>query len=620
MGGAARTVELWMKTATTTHSNMFSYGKYPGFSAPSLHMVVDGSGTIDWGTGSSGTNLTTASTVVNDDQWHHIAFTYDGAEMKIYVDGVLDASRFAALNTQTNTNPMSAIIGANPPLNGGSVVDGFFDGQIDELRIWDYARTQAEIQADKDDELFGTESGLLRYYNFNQGIGGGNNASETTLNPQAGSASGTLNNFALAGGSSNWLGNGPGIVPIPPEPQFYVEIDTAGPGNTIVLPIGVNNFSGMATFQGSITFDPNVLTVSSVSSPNAEIAATATFGLPGQGNIPNNTITFAWYEQNLMSTNLADSTQIIEIAFDVNPAATTGFTAVEINGSTTPLGYSKDLGATNLLTPTVTNGGIEIDADPPTITCPSDITVNTDLGVCGAVVTFATPAGADNFPGHSVAQIAGPVSGSTFPVGTTAVTFEVTDMVGNTATCSFNVTVNDNEAPTVVTQNITVQLDANGNASITPGQIDDGSSDACGINSLSLDIDQFDCSDVGSPVTVTLTVDDVNGNSATGTAIVTVEDNVDPNVVTQNITVQLDANGDASITPAMIDNGSSDACGINTLSLDIDQFDCSDVGSPVTVTLTATDVNGNSATNTAVVTVEDNIDPIATCAEYHHCT
>src|SRR5690606_25058760 len=120
----------------------------------------------------------------------------------------------------------------------------------------------------------------------------------------------------------------------------------------------------------------------------------------------------------------------------------------------------------------------------------------------------------------------------------------------------------------------------------------------------------FDRSDVGSPVTVTLTVVDVNGNSASQTAVVTVEDTVAPIVVTQDITVQLDGSGAASIVPGDIDNGSSDNCAIASMSLDITSFDCSDVGSPVTVTLTVVDVNGNSASQTAVVTVEDTVAPI----------
>ncbi len=190
------------------------------------------------------------------------------------------------------------------------------------------------------------------------------------------------------------------------------------------------------------------------------------------------------------------------------------------------------------------------------------------------------------------------------------VTLTVEDVNGNSASETATVTVEDKMVPVVATKNITIQLDENGEASIVPWDINGGSSDNCGIDTYSLDIDSFTCADVDSPVIVTLTVKDVNGNSASETATVTVEDNVTPIVVTQNLIVQLDENGAASIVPSDINDGSSDNCGIDTYSLDIDRFTCADVDSPVTVALTVKDVNGNSSSETATVTVEDNVAPI----------
>ncbi|MCX6182806.1 MAG: HYR domain-containing protein, partial [Bacteroidetes bacterium] len=162
-------------------------------------------------------------------------------------------------------------------------------------------------------------------------------------------------------------------------------------------------------------------------------------------------------------------------------------------------------------------------------------------------------------------------------------------------------------------------------ASITAADVNNGSSDACGIASLTLDKTSFDCSNVGAN-TVTLTVVDVNGNSSSANAVVTVEDKVAAVVVTQDLTIQLDANGQASITAADVNNGSSDACGIASLTLDKTSFDCSNVGAN-TVTLTVVDVNGNSSSANAVVTVEDNIAPTIVCggdvnvtAERNDCT
>ncbi|WP_305983408.1 TLD domain-containing protein [Roseivirga thermotolerans] len=204
------------------------------------------------------------------------------------------------------------------------------------------------------------------------------------------------------------------------------------------------------------------------------------------------------------------------------------------------------------------------------------------------------------------------ISQSTFTcadVGTLVVTTRAYDVNGNMDVNRGQtlVEVRDVTNPVVQVNDITVQLNSQGVATITPQQIDNGSADACGIATLALDKTNFDCSNVGAN-TVTLTVTDVNGNASTATATVIVEDNIAPVVITQDVTVELDANGSASITTALIDNGSSDACGIATMTLDKTSFDCSNVGSN-TVTLTVTDTNGNMSTATATVSVVDVIAP-----------
>jgi hypothetical protein len=83
-----------------------------------------------------------------------------------------------------------------------------------------------------------------------------------------------------------------------------------------------------------------------------------------------------------------------------------------------------------------------IDNQAPAINCAYDIVVDNDSGVCGAVVIYNVSS-SDNCPGQTVEQTAGQPSGSVFPVGTTTNTFVVTDASGNTATCSFDVTVNN---------------------------------------------------------------------------------------------------------------------------------------------------------------------------------
>lgn len=130
------------------------------------------------------------------------------------------------------------------------------------------------------------------------------------------------------------------------------------------------------------------------------------------------------------------------------PAPTTAgvcgpVTASPASGSFFPVGLTT-------VTATASGGGMCTftvrvnDTQPPSITCPANITTGNTTGMCGAVVTFA-PSATDNCPGVVVSSV--PASGSTFPIGTTTVTSTATDASGNTATCSFTVTVTDTENP-----------------------------------------------------------------------------------------------------------------------------------------------------------------------------
>ena len=277
---------------------------------------------------------------------------------------------------------------------------------------------------------------------------------------------------------------------------------------------------------------------------------------------------------------------------------------------TTPVTYTATDASGNTVTCTF-NVTVN-DTEAPLITaCTPDITVSNDAGNCDAVVTFAVPTYTENCAmGTEVASIP---SGSTFPVGTTPVTWTLTDAAGNISSCTFNVTVEDTEAPIAACTNFSLDLDATGNATITTGDIDAGSADNCGIASTVLDITTFDCSNVGAN-TVELTVTDIHGNVSTCTATVTVNDVTAPTAVCAPFTVQLDASGNASITGADIDGGSADACGIASVTAAPNTFDCSNVGANV-VTLTVTDVNGNTSTCNATVTVQDTVSPIAVCQD-----
>ena len=177
-------------------------------------------------------------------------------------------------------------------------------------------------------------------------------------------------------------------------------------------------------------------------------------------------------------------------------------------------------------------------------------------------------------------------------------------------TCTANVTVKDNVKPDAQCKAHTVQLDDNGNGSLTANDIDNNSDDACGIKSLSAASNTFTCENVGAN-TVTLTVTDENDNVKTCTANVTVKDNVKPDAQCKDITLQLNIVSGASILPVDIDDGSNDACGIESMEINFNKFGCDNRGMN-TITLTVTDNNGNVETCTSTVTIEDDIYPCCT--------
>src|SRR5690606_15141715 len=108
-------------------------------------------------------------------------------------------------------------------------------------------------------------------------------------------------------------------------------------------------------------------------------------------------------------------------------------------------------------------------------------------------------------------------------LGPQTVTLTVTDVNGNEATCEATVTVVDQIAPNVRTQDVTVILNKYGSALVTPSLVDDGSSDKGAIADMWLEGQtEYDCGDVGKHK-ITLYVEDQSGNVGQGEAEVTVE-------------------------------------------------------------------------------------------------
>ncbi|MCB0754809.1 MAG: PKD domain-containing protein, partial [Flavobacteriales bacterium] len=133
-------------------------------------------------------------------------------------------------------------------------------------------------------------------------------------------------------------------------------------------------------------------------------------------------------------------------------------------------------------------------------------------------------------------------------VGVVPVTLTVSDASGNTDNCSANVNVTDGLAPNALCQNHTLILDGSGSGTLVVANVNNGSTDNCGIDSYSLSQTAFNCSNIGAN-TVTLTVEDLNGNTSSCNATVTVEDNQAPVVnCPANIVVCADDASGAVVT------------------------------------------------------------------------
>ncbi len=171
-------------------------------------------------------------------EWFHLAMIFDGTQaidsdkIKLYVNG--------------NTVPLYNLYGDYPittPNNSGPVLLGAenasagrefpFEGKMDEVRFWSDAKSQQEVVDRMNSILTGNEPNLIMYFQFNQGVAGGDNSTVATLmDSSVNGYNGNLTNFALSGSSSNWVESNRDVAVFQPSTNIAVNNNV---GNQVTI-------------------------------------------------------------------------------------------------------------------------------------------------------------------------------------------------------------------------------------------------------------------------------------------------------------------------------------------------------------------------------------------------
>ena len=355
---------------------------------------------------------------------------------------------------------------------------------------------------------------------------------------------------------------------------------------TIVTPMTTTTYTLTGNNNGCTSSDQVIVTVVDITAP--------TITAPTAVTVNADAASCAATGVNLGSPVTNDNCSVASVTND-------GPSSYPLGNTTVTWLVTDGSGNTATTTQVVT----VIDNQNPTITAPSAVTVNNDLNICTASgVALGSPMYNDNCSVASVVNNAPAV----YPLGNTTVTWTVTDGSGLSTSATQIVTVLDVQNPVAHCHDTLFLLDALGSFTATGAMVNNISVDNCSISSYTLNQSTFTCADIGTnPFTMTVT--DGSGNTNTCVSMITVQDIVPPSAICQNITAQLDALGLVSISAAQVDNGSNDACGIATTTINNSNFNCSNLGAN-TVTLTVTDLSGNVSTCTSTVTVADTISPL----------
>ena len=253
---------------------------------------------------------------------------------------------------------------------------------------------------------------------------------------------------------------------------------------------------------------------------------------------------------------------------------------------------------------------VEVNSGTSELTC-NDTTLTIDatgvLTVSSSNVLDPAASGACSFD----SLVFSPASFSCADIGVQTVEVISVDFLGDSDSCSANLILIDTLSPIAACLSSTVYMDVSGSMVLDPADIDDGSSDNCGIEMLSVSPETLDCSNLGT-TTVTLFVQDFGGRISSCSSTITVLDTNTVTTLCKNDTLYQTSSGFVPLTFENIVDGFGGNCSISTFSISKPGYNCFELGVD-TVSITINYTDGSEDSCQSVITVLDTLPTTATC-------
>ncbi len=202
------TVEFWAKSAGTPNGASMVSKRLNCSCDNFWNINLNSAGKVELEvfentTCGNGGNMTSIMSI-DDANWHHVAITRAGNFYILYIDGVMNFQASMGQADINNTAPFRIGMNACSPFS----FSNFFNGEMDDVRVWSVARSATDINTFKNTELTGTETGLTAYYDLNEVNG------STTATDKTGTYNGTLggNASTFATATNGMTGTGAALT------------------------------------------------------------------------------------------------------------------------------------------------------------------------------------------------------------------------------------------------------------------------------------------------------------------------------------------------------------------------------------------------------------------------